>query len=533
MYYQVKKILEDILATDIILERPKNKEHGHYASPVAFLLAKIQKKSPILIAQEIAQRLCEVEAFERVEALNGYINITLSESFFEKLASYAIEQGRDFGKYKGVPKESILLEYVSANPTGPLHIGHARGAIFGDSLCRIGRFLGYEITTEYYINDAGAQIQMLGLSIYLAGREHLLQKEVEYPEQYYKGEYILDLAKMASERFGKEIFDPQDLQKSIVLLGEFGKDLMLEEIKQNLIEVGIIFDHFVSEKSLFPLWDAVLAKLKKNGGIGECEGKIWLRSSACGDEKDRVIVRENKEPTYLAGDIIYHNDKFMRGYDHYINIWGADHHGYIPRVKAAIHFLGYESAKLEVLLSQMVSLLKGGQPYKMSKRAGNFILMKDVVSDIGSDALRFIFLSKKSDTHLEFDVESLKKQDASNPVFYINYANARIHTMLQKSSLAEIEILGARLQGIHKDAKSLLFLALSFPRILESAFEERGLQKLCEYLKTLAAEFHSYYNAHKIIGEPLEAPVLKICKVVSLCITIGLDLLGIEAKTKM
>lgn len=530
MYYQVKKILDNILSSDVILERPKNKEYGHYATPIAFSLAKIHKKSPTLIAQEIAERLSKINEFARVDALNGYINITLSESFFEKLASLAIEQGSDFGKYQGSIKKKILLEYVSANPTGPLHIGHARGAVFGDSLCRIGRFLGYEITTEYYINDAGSQIQMLGLSIYLAAREHFLKKEVHYPEQYYKGEYILDLAKLALDQYGEEIFESQD---SILMLSEFGKDLMLQEIKENLCEVGIVFDHFVSEKSLYSKWSEVLGQLEKNGGIYEDEGKIWLRSSAFGDEKDRVVVRENNEPTYLAGDIIYHNDKFMRNYDHYINIWGADHHGYIARVKAAISFLGYDATRLEVLLSQMVSLLKGGQPYKMSKRAGNFILMKDVVGDIGSDALRFIFLSKKSDTHLEFDIEELKKQDASNPIFYINYANARIHTMLQKSCFTQEQILRASLEGIHKDAQSLLFSALSFPRVIETAFEERGLQKLCEYLKMLASEFHSYYNAHKIIGTLSEASVLKVCKVVSLCITIGLDLLGIEAKTKM
>ncbi|PAF53987.1 arginine--tRNA ligase [Helicobacter sp. 13S00482-2] len=530
MYHHVKNLLEDRLQESIVLERPKNKEHGHYATPIAFSLAKKQKKSPMLIADQIAKDLCDLWEFERVDALNGYLNITLSNAFFEYMIQKAFKEGNDFGAKKLKSQEKILLEYVSANPTGPLHIGHARGAVFGDSLCKIGRFLGYDIDTEYYVNDAGSQIQMLGFSIYFAGKEYYLGETVHYPDEYYKGEYILDVATLAKQEYGIDIFKDET---SISLLSEFGKAVMLEEIKDNLLDVGIVLDKFVSEKSLYNRWEATIGKLEKNGGIYEKDHKIWISSSNLGDEKDRVIVRENTEPTYLAGDIIYHDDKYMREYDRYINIWGADHHGYIARVKAAIHYLGYDENKLEILLSQMVSLLKGGQPYKMSKRAGNFILMKDVVNDIGADALRFIFLSKKSDTHLEFDIDELKKQDASNPIFYINYANARIHTLLEKSSLEGEEILKASLEAIPKDAQNLLFNALSFPRAIEVAFEERGLQKLCEYLKVLSADFHSFYNAQKIIQTPTEASMLKVCRVVSLSITIGLKLLGIEAKTKM
>ncbi|PAF52169.1 arginine--tRNA ligase [Helicobacter sp. 13S00477-4] len=529
MYHCVKKILEDTLEASIVLEHPKNKLHGHYATPIAFSLAKIYKKNPAVIAEEISKKLACVKEFKQVIPLNGYINITLSKEFLNQLALNAINRGMDFGRQKD-PKDKILLEYVSANPTGPLHIGHARGAIFGDALYRLGNFLGYGINTEYYINDAGSQIQMLGLSIYLTGREYFLKEAVIYPDSYYKGEYILELAILAKDKYGQKIFQEES---NIALLSDFGKDLMLGEIKNNLLEVGIIFDNFVSEKSLYGEWGETLKKLEKSGGIYQNEGKVWLYSSLRGDEKDRVIVRENDEPTYLAGDIIYHANKFERPYDRYINIWGADHHGYIARVKAAIHFLGYDEGRLEILLSQMVSLLKGGQPYKMSKRAGNFILMKDVVAEIGSDALRFIFLSKKSDTHLEFDIEELKKQDASNPVFYINYANARIHTLFEKSSLDENEVLNITLKDLNQEAQNLLFSALRFPYILENSFAERGLQKLCEYLKNLAADFHSYYNAHKIIDTPTESQVLKVCKVVSLSITIGLDLLGIQAKKKM
>ncbi len=245
-------------------------------------------------------------------------------------------------------------------------------------------------------------------------------------------------------------------------------------------------------------------------------------------------MRENGEPTYLAGDIIYHQDKFHRHFEHYINIWGADHHGYIARVKAAIHFLGYDENKLEVLLSQMVSLLKGGQPYKMSKRAGNFILMKDVIEDIGADALRFIFLSKKPDTHLEFDVDELKKEDGSNPIYYINYANARIHTLFNKAGVNMQQIAqNANKLDINEQAKALLFEALCLQQIIESSFRNREIQKICDYLKSLSASFHSFYNTHKILQSPNESSILYVLMIVSQSLTLGLSLLGIKAKTRM
>lgn len=529
MYHHIKTLLEKICECEVVLEKPKNKELGHFATPVAFSLAKIKRTNPKQIAQEIASKLNHLDEFEKVEAVNGYINFFLSSSFLKQSAR--LFQSDSQNKPLQNSQESILLEFVSANPTGPLHIGHARGAVYGDALARTGKYLGYPITTEYYINDAGAQIQMLGLSILLAGQEHILKREVSYPESYYRGDYIVDLAKSASSHFGTEIFEKED---SIPILATFGKDCMLEEIKSNLAQVGITFDHFVSEKNLYERWEQTLKTLQEHQGAYENEGKVWIASSSLGDEKDRVIVRDNNEPTYLAGDIIYHQDKFMRDFAHYINIWGADHHGYIARVKAAIHFLGYNENKLEVLLSQMVSLLKGGQPYKMSKRAGNFILMKDVVEDIGADALRFVFLSKKADTHLEFDVDELKKQDASNPIYYINYANARIHTLLEKSHFEPQDITQDNKDlNIDFDAKNLLFEALLCPHTIETSFKEREIQKICEYLKNLAANFHSFYNAHKILGTHNERDLLYVMLIVSKSITLGMSLLGIVAKTRM
>ncbi len=527
----MKKIIieeiRQIIKEDFSLQKPKDISFGHYATPIAFSLAKVLKKSPMIIAKELCEKFTDSNCFESVESLKGYINFKLSSEFLDKLATKALMDEENFAKDSN--NQKILLEYVSANPTGPLHIGHARGAVFGDTLQRVGKHLGYDIESEYYVNDAGNQIYLLGLSVYLSAREQL-GKKVVYPQEYYKGEYIIDVAKEALDEFPKDTFEDE---KYIDTLAMWAKDKMLELIKKTLLDANIEFDYYVSEKELFYLWDKVLEKLKSNNAIYEKDGKWWLKSSEYGDEKDRVVVREDGRPTYLAGDIIYHNQKFERGYDKYINIWGADHHGYITRVKASIKFLGYDEEKLEVILSQMVSLLKSGKPYKMSKRAGNFILMSDIIDEIGSDALRFIFLTKKSDTHLEFDIDDLKKQDSSNPVYYINYAHARINQILQKSKKTKEDFIDVKLDNINQDAKNLLFNALLLNEVLNDAFDSRQLQKLTEYLKNLASMLHQFYNKYQIIGSSEEKEYIKVLLVVALSIRTGLKLMGIEAKYKM
>jgi len=525
---RVIKAISKEIDEDFVLEKPKDFSFGHYATPLAFSLAKKLKKSPMIIADEICSKFDDGAIFESANSIKGFINFKLSDSFLDDVATSALRDEENFAKANY--DKSILLEYVSANPTGPLHIGHARGAVYGDSLYRFGRHLGYKIDSEYYVNDAGNQIDLLGLSIYLAGVEHILKESIELPDEYYRGEYIIDLSKEASDEFGKEIFKDK---KNISKLSAWGKDKMLELIRENLADANITFDNYVSEKSLYKHWEETLEKLKSNDALYEKEGKLWLRSSELGDEKDRVAVREDGRPTYLAGDIIYHDNKFQRGYDHYINIWGADHHGYITRVKAAVHFLGYDESKLEVLLAQMVSLLKGGEPYKMSKRAGNFILMSEVVEEIGSEALRFVFLSKKSDTHLEFDIEQFKQQDSSNPIFYIQYAHARINQIFEKAGKKPEELFDVSLSNLDDDSKNLLFTALLLPEVLDDAFHSRGLQKVPEYLKNLAALYHQFYNKHKIVGAENEDNLLKVSSMVALSLRTGLNLMGIEAKKKM
>jgi len=523
---RVSALLREKLGREVVLEKPRDRSFGHFATPIAFSLAKELRKSPMIIAEELASSFGESPEFSSVESVKGYLNFRLSENFLAEYASWALDNPTEFAKQE--KNQKILLEFVSANPTGPLHIGHARGAVYGDTLYRLAKHLGYDITAEYYVNDAGNQIDLLGLSIALYARENILKEDVAYPESYYRGEYLDGLAKGAIEKFGIEIFSDESRYKELAL---WAKDGVMNIVVDTLAATNIHFDTFVNESGLYEDWDRVMKKMGDN--VYEKESKLWIKSESKGDDHDRVVVRDDGRPTYLAGDIVYHNQKFERGFDHYINIWGADHHGYIPRVNAAIDFLGYDSNKLEVLLAQMVSLLKDGEPYKMSKRAGNVILMSDIVEEIGSDALRFIFASKKSDTALEFDLAEFKKQDSSNPIFYIQYGHARIQTLLSKATVSIEDINNASLKDLGENADTLLFDALLLPEVVEDAFSSRQVQKLPDYLKSLAASLHKFYYDVRMIGTADEAKLLKLLLVVALSIKTGLSLMGIEAKDRM
>lgn len=521
--------IKNILGFDVVLEKPKDKNLAHYASPVAFSLAKEMKKSPKMIAEELADKFDKSDIFSEIKAVNGYLNFKLSNSFINSLVVDALKHSDNFAKSNKKDKK-ILLEYISANPTGPLHIGHVRGAVYGDTLYRIGTHIGYDITTEYYINDAGNQIDLLGTSIVLFAKEELFHEKVIYPEKFYRGDYIKDLAKNANELFGKDIFYEQNCFEKLCL---WAKDEVLRIIKKDLHDANIMIENWASERSYYDKLDSTIQKLEKTGGMYVKDDKVWIKSSSLGDEMDRVVIREDGRPTYLAGDIVYHNDKFERGFDRCINIWGADHHGYIKRMESAIHFLGYDENKLEVILMQMVSLLKDSKPYKMSKRSGNVVLMSEVTQEIGSDALRFIFVSKKNDTQLEFDIDSLKKQDSSNPIFYINYAHARINQVFVKANKSINDVINADFSNLSDEAKNLLFEALLLNEVLEDTFSSRQMQKLSDYLYSLSSNFHKFYNDNRIVGSENEEMLLKLSGIVALCIKTGLSLMGIKAKDKM
>lgn len=529
MKNQVKKQIAKILENDFVLEKPKDKNLAHYATPYAFSLAKSLKKAPKVIAEELAENFKNNEFFEAI-AINGYLNFKLKGNFLNDLANLALKSDRDFGSNQIQNSQKIYIEYISANPTGPLHIGHVRGAVYGDVMARIAKHIGHDVFSEYYINDAGNQIDLLGISLILRAKEILFHEEVEYPEKYYRGEYLDEIAKIAFDKFGKDIFYDEN---RILELANFAKDEVLKIIKKDLKNVNIFIQSWASEKSFYNELEPTIKKLQNSGQMYEKDGSVYIASTKRNDDSDRVVIRSDGRPTYLAGDAVYHAHKFAKNYDKYINIWGADHHGYIARLKALIYFLGYDDEKLEIILMQMVSLLKDKKPFKMSKRAGTSILMSDVCNEIGSDALRYFFISKAPSSPLELDVDDLKKQDSSNPIFYINYAHARINQIFAKAGKNPQDVLNENLANLDENAKNLLFEALLLPEVLLDAFENRAFHKITDYLKALSASFHKFYNENKVVGTQFENELLKLFSVVALSIRVGLGLLGIKAKNKM
>ena len=515
--------LSDIASQNaIILQKPKKSEFGHFATNFCFSLAKEFKKSPQAIATNYAEIISKLDFIQSSNAISGFVNVFLTSDFLNEISDdYLINGFQAKNKNK-----KILLEYVSANPTGPLHIGHARGAIGGDYIERCGNFLGYSIDTEYYINDAGKQMNLLGLSVYLEACKSILNKPISFPEDYYRGDYILDIANDIYAE-NKDILINKDLEA----IANIAKDKVLDLITNDLSKIDISFNSFISEKSLYDKWKNTEDILKDY--CYKKDGKLWLETTKATDEKDRVVVREDGVPTYLAGDILYHKNKFERGYDNYINIWGADHHGYINRVKSAINFLGFDENKLEIILSQMVALLKDGKPYKMSKRKGNYILMNEVREEIGSDALKFIFLTKKFDTHLEFDVSQLKEENSSNPIFYINYAHARVNSLFAKSKFTKNDIKKHKFKNISPESSNLLLFSLMLSQTIENSFNQKAPNKLTDYLYELSSLFHSFYNANKFIDSEDEKDYLKISLVVAKSINMGLSMMGIVAQDKM
>lgn len=521
----LKKVLSGILG-DLKLESPKDKALAHFALPV-FVLAKEQKQPPNIIAEQIASKANEKgEGLFVANAVGGYVNFKLSAKFLNEIATAALKAPENFAKMSQEKPEKYYIEYISANPTGPLHIGHVRGAVYGDALARVGAHLGHKIHTEYYINDAGNQIDLLGTSVTLRAKE-LAGKNVIYPEKYYRGEYIDAIIQKIQSELGDEIFDDEKR------IAEIAKDEVLKIIKSDLADANIFIENWASEKALYPLLDETIARLENSGQMYKKDGKIYIASSKKGDDEDRVVVREDGRPTYLAGDIIYHGYKYKSQSDHYINIWGADHHGYIARLKAAISFLGYDENKLEVILMQMVNLLKDGKPFKISKRNGTAILMSEIAAEIGKDALRYIFISKAANTPLEFDIDELKKQDNSNPVYYINYAHARVNQVFSKAGKNWADVLNADMSVLDDSAQNLAFNALCLPLVLENALQSRALHKITEYLRNLAGDFHKFYNENRVVGSDHENELLKLFALCALSIRTGLFLLGITAQDKM
>lgn len=521
-------------------EIPRDERLGDLSTPVSMSSAKVLRKPPREIAESIISSFRGMDIFESVELAGpGFINFTFSRQFiWSELKRLLKERGSylrsDIGKGR-----KVQIEFVSANPTGPLHLGHGRGAALGNALSNLLKAGGYDVEREYYINDAGRQVKLLGLSVF-ARYQQLLNIDYPFPEDGYRGEYIEDLAKDAirenGERFkGKDFDDVRDL------FIDFSYKRMMEEIKRDLVDFGVVFDAYQSERSLYDEGDVEksIEDLKKRGHIYEKEGAIWFRATAFGDDKDRVIVKREGDFTYFASDIAYHRKKIEKGFDEIIDIWGADHHGYIPRIRAVIKAFGYPDEQLRVLLVQMVTLLRGGKPVQMSKRAGEFVTLREVIEEIGADTTKFIFLTRRSDSHLEFDLDSAKKQTAENPVFYVQYAHARINSIfsyaaekgidIERLSEADLSILNSEEEI--RIIKKLLY----YPLIFEGAVRSHEPHRITFYLQELAGLFHSYYNRYRIVTEDTGVSLarLALCEGIRIVLREGLGILGVSMPERM
>ncbi len=492
----------------IKVELPKEDRFGDIATNVAFLLTKPLKKKPVDIANQIKEILEKEKEFEKVEVAGaGFINIFLSPFYFHTVLKKAIEEKDEYGKSKEKNRGRINVEFVSANPTGPLHLGHGRGAVVGNVQSNLFEYIGYTVEREFYINDAGRQIKKLGESVYARFRQ-IEEPDYPFPEDGYHGEYIKDVAQHLYKYEKEKILSMVDEKQAIDFCAEFSKEYLLEKIKEDLKDFGVEFDIWFSEKTLYTSGkvEEAIEFLRSKGLIYEKEGAVWVKTTEYGDDKDRVIIKSDGTYTYFAGDIAYHFDKFKRGYDFVLNVWGADHHGYFPRLKAAVMAFGVPEDWLRVIFIQLVKLFKNGQEVKMSKRAGSFITLKELIEEVGKDVVIYFFLTKDSNTHLNFDIDLALKKSSENPVYYVQYAHARISSVFREAKerfgFDPEEDFKPDLHLLKEKQERVLMKHLSFiPDFIQEAAEKQQPHKLTQITYELASEFHFYYNNFKFLVE--------------------------------
>ncbi|MDP7560899.1 MAG: arginine--tRNA ligase, partial [Planctomycetota bacterium] len=437
--------------------------------------------------------------------------------------------------------QKVQVEFASVNPTGPLHVGHGRVAVIGDALARLLVETGYDVEREYYVNDVGRQMKNLGLSIFTRYKE-LFGEKVEFPEEGYPGEYVKELAERAREQWGDR-FLGETSDEAVAFLARFGGDALLVAIRDDLAEFGITFDSFFHERDLRERGEVeeTIGLLRSQGVLYEEERALWFRTTTFGDDKNRTIVKGNGDLTYFASDIAYHRNKLRRNYSSLINVWGADHHGYVSRLKASLQALGFEAQRLHVVLVQMVHLTRGGTPVRMGKRQGEFIPLKEVLEEVGSDAARFFFLMRKADSHLDFDLELAKKESAENPVFYVQYAHARIASIFEQASKKRIPVDDLKLAEVELERLTLteeldiIKRTVQFTEVIKDSVEELEPHRLTFYLLELAGEFHRYYNRTRVLSDDLSLTRarLLLARNVQKILRRGLHLLGLDAPQRM
>jgi arginyl-tRNA synthetase len=525
----------------IILDTPREKSHGDLATTLAMTLAKPESKPPRKIAEIIVANIQDEDGvIAKTEIAGpGFINFTFKQDRWRKTLFEIDSEGPAYGLKNIGNGERVLLEFVSANPTGPLHVGHGRGAAIGDALGNLLAAVGYDVTREFYINDAGRQVRLLAQSVY-ARYQQALGNDVPFPDDGYHGSYIEEIAQGFIKLHGRSFLNVP-FEECVRQFGDYGKDAMLADIRLDLEAFGVRFDTWFSEATL--LMDGSVQRsideLLESRNCYEADGALWLRSTAFGDDKDRVVIKKDKSYTYLATDIAYHRNKLGRGFTTLVNIWGADHHGYIPRVQAVIQAFGHPKDSLHVLLVQLVSILRHGQPVPMSKRAGNFVTLRDVVQDVGSDAARYIFLTRRSDSHLDFDLDIAKEQSRENPVYYVQYAHARLASLFREAETRNISIPtsdAADLTLLDLEEEQNIIKALAkYPEVIQEAAREYEPHRLTFYLQDLAGLLHNYYFKHRVITEDLKRTAVKLflMKQVKTVIQSALKILGVNAPERM
>ncbi len=519
------------------VETSRKEEFGDYSTNAAMLLAPLEKKAPRQIAEVIRERIAAFPDVEKCEVAGpGFINIFLKRSYWLSILEDIIRQGSEFGRSKGGAGKKVQVEFVSANPTGPLHIGHGRGAAVGDTLARVLDAAGYEVVKEYYINDAGRQVQTLGESVRLR-YEELQGKKIEFPQDYYKGDYVKDIAREYLDGFGKT-----GNAATAPTFQDFACSAMLERIKSDLRDFRVEFDRWQSERELHEsgaVTDSIAALVKK-GVTKEEEGALWFKTTDFGDDKDRVLRKADGELTYFASDVSYHKKKVEEGYDVLVDIWGADHHGYEARVRAAMKAFGCDDSVLKVIFIQLVALLRNGVPVPMGKREGEFVTLRQVMDEVGVDACRFFFLMRRSDAHLDFDLELAKSQAPENPVYYVQYCHARIRSIIgfaKEKGAVVPEDFDARLLSKldQKEEIELIKHLGSFGEVVERSAEAMEPHRVTFYLMELAGLFHPYYNKNRVVTDDpeLTGARLLLCGAVATVVANGLKLLGVSAPEKM
>jgi arginyl-tRNA synthetase len=558
------------MPSKIRIDHTKDNSHGDYATNIALMLSKQAKMSPVELAKIIIDQFEQKSFIKKIEIAGpGFINFFMSQETSSSIVNEIIDQAALYGSSEIGHGKKVLLEYVSANPTGPLHVGHGRGAAYGATVSNLLRNAGFIVDNEYYVNDAGRQMDILTVSIYLRYLT-ICGESLRFPDNGYQGQYINDIAQVIYEASGqefhlksdlvfenvskdgseggdKEIHIDQLIERAKSILGDrfkvvfkVGIESILGGIKNDLAEFGVIFEKWFSEQSLIDsgLSEACILKLKDSKNLYEKDGALWFKTTNYGDEKDRVVVRDNGNHTYFASDIAYHLEKLERGYDKIINVWGADHHGYIPRVKASIEALGHDPNKLEILLVQFANLYRGGSKVQMSTRSGSFVTLEDLRAEVGNDAARFFYILRKSEQHMDFDLDLAKSKTNENPVYYIQYAHARICSVFRQADEKEIELdvsqtnLTLLTEEIEKD---LLRELSRFKSVLESSAIQYEPHQLAYYLRDLSNHFHSYYNACKFIVDDknLTQARLALISATQQILKNGLSILGVGAPESM